>query len=44
MSKAMARLSVSLGPMKPETLIEEVRRLTDVVRELELTMVRRAVH
>jgi hypothetical protein len=30
--------------MKPETLIEEVRRLTDVVRELELTMVRRAVH
>jgi hypothetical protein len=44
MSKAMAGLSMSLGPMTPETLIEEVRRLPGVVRELELTTARRAVH
>jgi hypothetical protein len=31
----MAGLGVSLGPMTPETLIEEVGRLPDVVRELE---------
>jgi hypothetical protein len=30
----MARLGVSLGPMTPETLIEEVGRLPGVVREL----------
>jgi hypothetical protein len=35
MSSAMAGLGVSLGPMTPETLIEEVGRLPDVVRELE---------
>jgi hypothetical protein len=35
MSSAVAGLGVSLGPMTPETLIEEVGRLPDVVRELE---------
>jgi hypothetical protein len=40
----MAGLGVSLGPMTPETLIEEVERLPVVVRELELTTTRRAVH
>jgi hypothetical protein len=40
----MAELGVSLGPMTPETLIEEVGRLPGVVRELELKMARRAVH
>jgi hypothetical protein len=44
MSSAMAALGVSLGPRMPETLIEEVRRLPDVVRELELTTARHAVH
>jgi hypothetical protein len=44
MSAAMAGLGVSLRPMTPETLIEEVGRLPSVVRELELTMARRAVH
>jgi hypothetical protein len=40
----MAGLGVMLGPMMPETLIEEVGRLPGVVRELELTTARRAVH
>jgi hypothetical protein len=40
----MAGLGVSLGPVTPETLIEEVGRLLSVVRELELMMARRAVH
>jgi hypothetical protein len=40
----MARLSVSLGPMTPETLVEEVGCLPDAVRELELATARRAVH
>jgi hypothetical protein len=44
MSSAMAGLSVSLGPMTPKTLIEEVGRLLGVVRELELSTARRAVH
>jgi hypothetical protein len=44
MSTAMARLGVSLGPVTPETLIEEVGRLPGVVRELELTTARRVVH
>jgi hypothetical protein len=43
MSSAMAGLGVSLGLMMPETLIEEVGRLPDVVRELEL-MARRVVY
>jgi hypothetical protein len=44
MITAMARLGMSLGPVTPETLIEEVGRLPAVVRELELTTARRAVH
>jgi hypothetical protein len=40
----MAALGVSLGPQTPETLIEEVGHLPDVVRELELSKARRAVH
>jgi hypothetical protein len=44
MSTAMVGLGVSLGPMTPETLIEEVGRLPGMVRELELTTARRAVH
>jgi hypothetical protein len=44
MSSAMAGLGVSLGPRTPETLIEEVGRLPGVVRELELSTARRAVH
>jgi hypothetical protein len=43
-SMAMARLGVSLGPVTPETLVEEVGRLPDAVRELELATARRAVH
>jgi hypothetical protein len=44
MSSTMAGLGVSLGPRTPETLIEEVGRLPGVVRELELSTARRAVH
>jgi hypothetical protein len=33
----MAGLGMSLGPMMPEPLIEEVGRLPGVVQELELT-------
>jgi hypothetical protein len=44
MSSAMVALGVSLGPRMPETLIEDVGRLPGVVRELELSMARRAVH
>jgi hypothetical protein len=44
MSSAMAGLGVSLGPMTPETLIEEVGRLPGVVRELEFSTARHAVH
>jgi hypothetical protein len=44
MSSAMAALGVSLGPRTPETLIEEVTRLPGVVRELELSTARCAVH
>jgi hypothetical protein len=44
MSAAMAELGVPLGPRTPETLIEEVGRLPGVVRELELSTARRAVH
>jgi hypothetical protein len=40
----MAGLGVSLGPMTPEMLIEEVGRLRGVVRELELSTARRAVN
>jgi hypothetical protein len=44
MSSAMAGLGVSLGPRTPEMLIEEAGRLPGVVRELELSTARRAVH
>jgi hypothetical protein len=44
MSSSMAALGVSLGPQTPETLIEEVGRLPDMVRELELSTAHRAVH
>jgi hypothetical protein len=44
MSSAMGELSMSLGPRTPETLIEEVGCLPGVVRELELSTARRAVH
>jgi hypothetical protein len=40
----MAGLGVSLRPMTPETLIEEVGSLPGVVRELELSTARRSVH
>jgi hypothetical protein len=40
----MAGLGVTLGPMTPEMLIEEVGRLPGVVRELEFSTARRAVH
>jgi hypothetical protein len=40
----MAALGVSLGPRTLETLIEEVGRLPGVVREIELSKARRAVH
>jgi hypothetical protein len=44
MSSAMIGLGVSLGPRTLETLIKEVGRLPDVVRELELSTARCAVH
>jgi hypothetical protein len=44
MNMAMAGLRVSLEPVMPGTLIEEVGRLPSVVREVELTTARRAVH
>jgi chromosome segregation ATPase len=44
LSSAMVALSVSFGPQTPETLIEEVGRLPDVVFELELSTAHRAVH
>jgi hypothetical protein len=40
----MVALSVSFGPRTPKTLIEEVGRLPGVVRGLELSTARRAVH
>jgi hypothetical protein len=43
-STAMAGLGVSLGPVTPEMLVEEVGRLLDVVWERELAMARRVVH
>jgi hypothetical protein len=44
MGSAMAGLGMSLGPRTLETLIEEVGRLPGIVRELELSTARRAVH
>jgi hypothetical protein len=40
----MVALGMPFGPRTPETLIEEVGRLPDMVRELELSTARRAVH
>jgi hypothetical protein len=40
----MAALGVLLGPRTPETQIEEVGCLPGMVRELELSTTRRAVH
>jgi hypothetical protein len=40
----MVALGVSFGPRTPEALFEEVVRLPSVVRELELSMARCAVH
>jgi hypothetical protein len=44
MSSAMAALGVPLGPRTPETLIEDVGRLSGVVQNLELSTARCAVH
>jgi hypothetical protein len=44
LSSAMVALDMSFGLLTPETLIEEVGRLPGVVRELELSTARRAVH
>jgi hypothetical protein len=44
MSSVMGGLGMSLGPRTPEMLIDEVGRLPGVVRELELSTARRAVH
>jgi hypothetical protein len=41
---AMSKLGVSLGPVTPESLVEEVRRLLDMAWDLELVMARRVVH
>jgi hypothetical protein len=43
-STVMVGLGVSLGPVLPDMLVEEVRRLPGVIRELELSMARMAVH
>jgi hypothetical protein len=40
----MAGLGVSLGPVLPDTLIEEDGHLPGVIRELELLTAQRAVH
>jgi hypothetical protein len=44
LSSVMVALSVSFGPRTPKMLTEEVGRLPDVVRELELSTARHAVH
>jgi hypothetical protein len=44
LSSAMVALGVSFGSRTPEMLIEEVGRLPGMVRELELSTARRAVH
>jgi hypothetical protein len=40
----MAGLSVSLGPVTPEMLVEEVGCLLGAIRELKLATAQRAVH
>jgi hypothetical protein len=44
LSSVMVALGVSFGLQTPEMLIEEVGHLPGVVRELELSTTRRAVH
>jgi predicted unusual protein kinase regulating ubiquinone biosynthesis (AarF/ABC1/UbiB family) len=44
LSSAMVALGVSFGPRTPKMLIKEVGRLPGMVRELELSTARRAVH
>jgi hypothetical protein len=44
LSSVMVALGMPFGPRTPETLIEEVGRLPDMVREFELLTARRAVH
>jgi hypothetical protein len=44
LSSAIVVLDMSFGPRTPETLIDEVSHLPGVVRELELSTARRAVH
>jgi hypothetical protein len=43
-STSMAEIGMSLGPVMPEMLVEEVWRLPGVVPEFELATARRAVH
>jgi hypothetical protein len=43
-SMVMAGLGVSLRPVLPDTLVEEVGRLPNAIRELELSTARRTVH
>jgi hypothetical protein len=43
-SMVMAGLGVSLRPVLPDTLVEEVGRLPNAIRELELSTARRSVH
>jgi hypothetical protein len=43
-STVMTGLGMSLGPVLPDTLVEQVGRLPNVFRELELSTARRAVH
>jgi hypothetical protein len=40
----MMGLGVPLGPMLPNRLLEDVRRLPEVIRERELSTARRVVH
>jgi hypothetical protein len=43
-SMVMAGLGMSPKSVLPETLVEEVGRLTDVIRKLEWSTARRAIH
>jgi hypothetical protein len=43
-STVMTGLGMSLGPVLPDTLVEQVGCLPNVFRELELSTARRAVH
>jgi hypothetical protein len=43
-STVMTGLGMSLGPVLPDALVEQVGHLPNVFRELELSTARRAVH